>query len=221
MAIGVVVGLAMEARIARPFGAMLAIGGGTSEGAETAAESLAAGGVTALVSFGLAGGLDPRLKPGDCVVPRMVRAVGQNWHTDPALSQLLGGVTADVLLGESRVAAGAETKRQLWRTTGAVAVDLESGAVAQAAERHGIAFAVLRVICDPADLSLPSASLAMLDARGKLRLSRLFGALARHPLQMWALVALGRDAALACRALNERARAIGALGPSPVHGDIS
>lgn len=220
MAIGVVVGLAVEARIARPLGAMLAVGGGTSEGAEAAAESLAAGGVTALVSFGLAGGLDPRLKPGDCVVPRVVRAVGQNWCTDPALSELLGGVTVDVLLGESRVAATAETKRRLWRTTGAAAVDLESGAVAQAAERHGIAFAVLRVICDPADLSLPSASLAMLDARGKLHISRVLAALARHPLQMWVLVALGRDAALARRALAERARAIGALGPSPVHGDI-
>ena len=69
---GIVVGLAAEARVARPLGWPIAIGGGTVAGAEAAAERLVREGVTALVSFGIAGGLDPALRPGTIVVPQEV-----------------------------------------------------------------------------------------------------------------------------------------------------
>jgi len=219
MAIGVVVGLAAEARIARPLRAVVAVGGGTPAGAETAAESLAAGGVSGLVSFGLAGGLDPALKPGDLLVPRVVRAFGQNWPANPGLIALLGGVTIELLLGESAVVATVAAKRRLWQATGAAAVDLESGAVAQAAERHDLPFAVLRAVGDPASRSVPPAALAALDAMGRMRPTRVLVAALRHPGQLAALVALAADAAHARRALSERARALDALGPSPVLGD--
>lgn len=219
MAIGLIAGLALEARIARPLGVAIAIGGGTAEGAERAAEQLAAGGVAALLSFGLAGGLDPRLRPGDWIVPRVVHAAGQDWPTDPELSDLLGGVTVEVLLGETRVVTGATAKRRLWLTTHAAAVDLESGAAARAAERYGLRFAALRAISDPAERSLPGAALAAIDRAGRVRLLRLAAALVGHPLQAPALLALGRDANLARRTLALRVKAIGALGPSPVLGD--
>ncbi len=219
MALGVVVGLAAEARIARPLQAVVRIGGGTPAGAEMAAESLAAGGVVGLLSFGLAGGLDPALKPGDLLVPRAVRAFGQSWPADAGLLALLGGPTIELLLGEGAVVASAAAKRQLWQATGAAAVDLESGAVAQAALRHDLPFAVLRAVCDPASRSLPPATLAALDAAGRVRPLRFLAATLRHPGQFAALLALASDAANARRALAERARALGALGPSPVLGD--
>src|SRR4029077_9505952 len=48
--VGVVVGLAAEARIAGRLGWLVAVGGGTAAGAKTAARSLADAGVGALVS---------------------------------------------------------------------------------------------------------------------------------------------------------------------------
>jgi adenosylhomocysteine nucleosidase len=219
MAIGLVVGLAAEARIARALGGVIAAGGGTAAGAEVAAEALAAGGVTALVSFGFAGGLDPRLGPGDLLIPGAVRAAGQNWPTDSPLSAALGGVTVDLLLGENAVVTSATAKSRLWHTTGAAAVDLESGIVAQVAHRHGLPFAVLRAVCDPATRSLPPAALSALNMAGRVRPLRLMAALLRHPGQLPAIVALASDASYARRALAGRARAIGALGPSPVLGD--
>jgi adenosylhomocysteine nucleosidase len=221
MAIGIVVGLAAEARIARLLGGVVAAGGGTAAGAEVAAEALATGGVTALVSLGFAGGLDPNLGPGDVLVPRAVRAAGQDWATDPSLSAALGGVTVDLLLGENAAVAGAAAKSRLWRTTGAAAVDLESGAVARVAHRHGLPFAVLRAVCDPATRSLPPAALSALNAAGRVRPLRLLAALLRHPGQLPAIVALASDAAHARRALAGRTRAIGVLGPSPVFGDTA
>ena len=219
MTIGVVVGLAMEARPARPLGGVVATGGGTAAGAEAAAEELAAGGVTALLSFGLAGGLDPRLKPGHLLIPRTVLAAGQNFPTDPGLDRRLGGPTIELLLGETSVVASPEAKNRLWRTTGAAAVDLESGVVAQVAARHDLPFAVLRAVCDPAGRSLPRAALAAVGPGGKLRVMRMLAALLVRPVDLAGLVALALDSALARRALAERANRVGALGPSPVHGD--
>lgn len=48
------------------------VGGGTEAGAEAAVARLIARGVTGVLSFGLAGGLDPSLRPGAIVVPEAV-----------------------------------------------------------------------------------------------------------------------------------------------------
>jgi adenosylhomocysteine nucleosidase len=218
MAIGIIVGLALEAGAARPLGGVIAAGGGTTAGAESAAEALAAGGVRALMSFGLAGGLDPRLKPGHLLIPRGVLAAGQNWPTDSELDRLLGGPTVDLMLAESAVVGSAAAKHQLWRTTGAAAVDLESGAVAQVAARHDLPFAVLRAVCDPAQRSLPRTAQTTLDPSGRVRKLRLLASLILRPQDLPGLVTLAADAARAHRALVERARHIGALDRSPVHG---
>ena len=61
---GIVVGLQAEARIARRLGWPVAVGGGTASGAADAVQRLIASGATAVVSIGLAGGLDPALRPG-------------------------------------------------------------------------------------------------------------------------------------------------------------
>lgn len=216
MTLGVIVGLAAEARIARGLRAVVTIGGGTPRGAETAAESLAAGGVSGLLSFGLAGGLDPALKPGDLLVPREVRAFGQNWAASSDLLQILGGPTVELLLSESTIVASAAAKRRLWQATGASAVDLESGAVAEAAIRHDLPFAVLRAVCDPASRSLPAAALSALSIAGRVRPWRFLTVALGHPGQFGALLALASDAQSARRALAECVRA---LGSSLVLGD--
>ena len=164
--IGVVVGLAAEARLARPLGLSVAIGGGTDAGAEAAAARLIRGGATGLISFGLAGGLDPALRPGAIVVPRAIITDGRTIATDLALSAALGGPTPHMVLGADTIAADAETKRRLRAETGAEAIDLESGAVARMADAHGLPCAAIRVVCDPAERTLPPAALAALNASG-------------------------------------------------------
>ena len=198
--LGVVVGLAAEARIARSLGEV-AIGGGCPDGAAAAAEALVARGVTALLSFGVAGGLDPDLRPGDIAVPVAVLDGGQHYFTDATLCRVLGGATVSLLLAGDAVVADAGAKRLLSAQTGASAVDLESGAVARVARRHGLPFAVLRVVCDPAHRSLPSAAVAALSSAGAIRPLNVLGSIVARPWQIPALLRLARDAALARRAL--------------------
>jgi adenosylhomocysteine nucleosidase len=198
---GVVVGLAAEARIARKLGHQVAIGGGGTAGAEQAARRLVAEGATALLSFGLCGGLDPVLRPGALLMPHAVLDGATRYAADSALAARFGGVTPHLLLGGTRIAATAAGKRQLREATGADAIDLESGAVARVATAAGLPFAVVRAVCDPADQDLPPAALIALDAKGAIGVTRLLASLAARPGQLPALLALARHAAAARRSL--------------------
>lgn len=208
--IGVVVGLESEARIARLLGCPVAVGGGGAAGAARAAAGLMGQGATALISFGLAGGLAPGLPPGAIIVPdRVVDGAGQAWTVDPALAARLGA-PGGAMLAVPDIVATAAAKAQAWQRTGALAADIETGAVARACP----CFAVLRVICDPAERDLPPAALSALDAAGRIHVGSLLRSLLRSPGQIPALITLGRDAAAARQALLTQVRRIGPLCPS-------
>ncbi len=206
--IGVVVGLAAEARIARRLGFRVEVGGGDAPGAAQAAQRLADEGATALISFGLAGGLDPTLRPGTIVVPARILCDGRSLPADPPLAARLGGASTDLLLAGKRIATTGAEKRKLHAETGAAAIDLETGGVASVAAARGLPFAVLRAICDPAERSLPRAALAALDLHGRIALLQVLRAVTREPSQIAGLIRLAADAAVARRALVQRVAAI-------------
>jgi adenosylhomocysteine nucleosidase len=195
------VGLEAEARIARRLG-KVAIGGGTAEGAVRAAAQLADAGVDALLSFGLAGGLDPALRPGALVIPRAVLTNGEQLAADQGLLQAWHGPTAALLLASETIIASRGDKQAAFAATGAQAVDMESGALARAARRAGLPWAVLRVICDPAERDLPPAALAALSVSGAIAGWRIARSILANPAQIPALIRLGGDAAQARRALQ-------------------
>jgi hopanoid-associated phosphorylase len=190
--LGIVTGLATEAGLARRLGRALA-GGGTPAGAETAARQLALQGVAGLISFGFAGGLDPALRAGDLVIPATVRSNGRDYPTTPTR---WGAPHGTLLAGEDPAATIAE-KRRLFATTGAIAIDLESGAVARVATEYGLPFAVLRAISDPATCPIPPAALTALNPDGTIALLAVLASLARHPGQLPALLTLARHTAAA------------------------
>jgi adenosylhomocysteine nucleosidase len=188
------------------------IGGGSRSGAQDAVEWLAAHAVRAVISFGLAAGLDPALAPGALLVPRVVIAGGRRLACDPALTSALGGTTMDSIYDAWRVISSVADKQQIRRESGADALDMESGAVALVCARLGIPFAVLRAVCDPADRALPPIALAALDQGGEIGILRVAGAALLRPWQVPGLLALGRDAAAARNSLRATVARVGPLG---------
>jgi len=85
--------------------------------------------------------------------------------------------------------------------TFAAIVDLESGAVARVAARHGLPFAAVRAVCDPAGFALPPLALDALDHGGRISPWRVLRSVLRRPGQIPALVALSGHAAEARSAL--------------------
>ena len=115
--LAVITGLTAEAHIARRLGLPVQAGGGTPEGAEAAAEALVAAGATALLSFGLAGGLDPTLRPGDILIPDAVVEDGRIRPASANLSAALGDATHGMILAYSEIVGSAAEKASLAKAT--------------------------------------------------------------------------------------------------------
>jgi adenosylhomocysteine nucleosidase len=195
-----------EARLLRPLGgaAPIAVSGATPEGAREAVELLIRSGARQLVSLGFAAGLDPALRPGDVLVPSRIVAWGHDYLPDLSLCARLGGVTPGGLLHSDVPVTTAADKQALHAASLCVALDMESGVLAQAAEKAGLPFAALRAICDPAGRTLPAAAGVALTPTGGIAVSPILASLLREPTQIPALIALARDAAAARRALAQR-----------------
>lgn len=200
--IGIVTGLTAEAALASRLSPRVATGGGGHDGAVAAAERLLAAGARALVSFGVAGGLDPVLAPGALVVPAALWDEGEVFAAAPEVLAVLGGGTHARAAGGRAIVTTASEKAALFLRSGGVMVDLESAAVARVAAAHGVGFGVVRAICDPASRDLPPAAAEALDDAGAIGVLRVMGGVLRQPAQLGGLLRLGVDAAAARAALT-------------------
>jgi adenosylhomocysteine nucleosidase len=214
MPVAAVTGLAAEATIARRTGLRAVAGGGDAGRTAAAIRQLIGEGVTGLVSFGICGGLDPALTSGAVVLPRWIQSDDGTRHpVDAAWHAALAGVlqSAEIwpatgdLFGGSAVVDTAPRKAALFRRSGAVAVDLESHLVGEAAEAAGIPFIVLRTVADAAGRSLPPAVLVGLDANGRPALGRVLASILRQAGQIPALLRAAFDTRRALQALSHAA----------------
>ena len=210
--IGFVVGLTAEARLLRNTGFMVETGGGLPAGAALAAERLIAKNAAALISFGLAGGLNPALPPGAILIPQAVIDGNEIFQCDSELLAMLGHANSNSITSSQNIAASAGEKRELHLRAMADAVDLESGAVARAAASKNLPFAVLRAIADPAERDLPPAALIALNSAGNIKMSAVLASVLRQPGQIPALLAIAKDAAKARAALIRRLKQIAQEG---------
>jgi nucleoside phosphorylase len=190
----VATGTALEARLMVAPDVMVIAGGGDGVRLERQLEA-AAGGAKLIVSSGLAGGLDPALKPGDVILAGDAALIER---LRPLLPEAkIGGVFgSDVAIGS--VAAKAEARTR----SGALAVDMESHIARRIAQRHGLPFLAARVISDGADHALPPAALVGMKPDGAIALGAVLASLARHPRQLPALIRTARDAETAFGALR-------------------
>ncbi|HEX2580780.1 MAG TPA: nucleoside phosphorylase [Dongiaceae bacterium] len=212
--IGIITGMRAEARLVEGLTPLIASTGGHRHSTEQAVAALVKRGATRLVSFGIAGGLDPRLRTGDVVVSTLVRTVLgaalRSSETAPPLPlNPRVHITVGPVLGADRPLRSLADKQHAFRDSGALAVDMESDIVA----RSGLPFLVIRAIADDAGMALPSAVLAGLDETGRARAWPVLAALACRPSESMAVL----RAALASRAaLISLFRCRALLGADPV-----
>jgi len=194
-------------------GSLLALSGIGRAAAAAAAQALVDAGVSALMTFGMAGGLDPALKPGSVVIPcELLSSDGARYATCRAWREQvaaavspLRAVTEGNLLTSTHVIETPADKAAAFRNTGAAAVDMESAAVAEVAARHNLPFIAVRVIVDSAADMLPRAVVAASRA-GRVQFARLIGGLILAPREIASLVRLAQRYRIAMRSL----RAVGA-----------
>lgn len=209
---------------AAPLGghARLQLSGMGQGNARRAALMLADAGATHLLSWGSAGGISPALPTGALLLPLMVRrADAQGFAITPAWHQQLHAKLAPALpvhtgdlLEVSQMVATTQEKQRLFCASGALAIDMESAAIAQVAAQRGLAFAVLRVVLDTAQRPLPHTALVAVDHSGRLQLGHLLRALLLHPGDLAGLLQLRADLRLTQARLGQVAQLTGLRSPS-------
>jgi hopanoid-associated phosphorylase len=158
-------------------------------------------GARGVVSFGVAGGLSPDLAPGTCVIGSAIvsgtnRMKRVSTHDDwsKSLLQAMPGAVRGALYGSPGPVTNPRAKAALYRTTGAIAVDMESHTVGDAAAAHGLPMAAIRVITDPAARALPPSVLAALRPNGAVDIAALVWSLLQRPCDLPCLMRLALDA---------------------------
>ncbi len=231
MRLGIVTGLACEATCLRvlPAAARPAVrcAGAMPGRAGLIARALVSEGCGALLSFGMAGGLAPGLGAGSVVVAdRILAPGGKRFPTDPDWREgLCNSLAEEMDVSQGSIAGSPEAvatpagKQALHASTGAVAVDMESHAVAAAADDKAVPFLAVRVIADPDSRTIPAWILGCVGEDGAVSPIKVVGGLMFRPWDAVALLKLSSDAGDALINLRRVATLAGprfGLGTAPI-----
>ena len=164
--------------------------------------------ITGIVSFGIAGGMDPKLRSGSVLLPKAVvtadgaffqtddtwrRSVAKNWPVAREQSRQLG---------VNKLIKSTDEKMQLFQATGAHALDMESHVIAAYAKKRGIPFLILRSIADSAKDTVPEIALAGMNKNGRATALSLLRKLIQHPSSLTQVAKLAYSSNTAMRALK-------------------
>ena len=206
------VGLAFEARIASGPGVVV-ICRNTESGVASSLSHALKRGCRSIISFGVAGGLAPHLRPGNWIVAssvidtQKIRPTDRVW-SEKLLEAIPGAVHAPIV-GVDAAVTHPEAKRRMHDKTGAAAVDMESHLVARFASTHRLNFAAVRVVIDPAHRCVPEAALAGMRPGGGTSVTAVMRELIARPSQLSGLLRVAIDACTARRALLQARRMLG------------
>lgn len=215
----VITGLAREAACLKGQGLTAICSGANVATLRAALERLAETEFSCVVSFGLAGGLDHGLRPGDVVIGTNAVAEKASFAAHSRLVSILSEGLACVakktkvgsVAGVDAPAMHPLAKAALREKTDAVAVDMESHLAAEFAERRGIPFVAVRVVSDPASRALPPLAAHAVSADGSINFAFVLRELRRRPTQIRELIRAGLDARAAFASLGRCGSLLGPL----------
>jgi adenosylhomocysteine nucleosidase len=149
-----------------------------------------------VITTGFAGGLNPELVAGQVLFEA---------DSETGLAARLmqaGGIEGKFYCAE-QVAVTAAQKAELWKSTGADAVEMESGVIRRLCRESNIPSATVRVISDAADKDLPLDFNALMTPEQRISYARLAWSVAIQPWKIPALMRFQKQTAAAAKNLGK------------------
>ena len=197
-----------------------------TEAARRALDSIP--GAELVIGTGVVGALSGGLKPGDLVLSdRILTIDGDDQLSEQVItvseshlravgrSLASAGIaysTGAILTSHRVLATGAE-KRRAKESTGAIAVDMETAAIAAEAAARGLPFVAIRAVLDEVDDEIVGAEMA--DADGNVRPLAATSYLIRNPAAMLKLPRMIRNLSRATASIADALTAIAYEGKTP------
>lgn len=205
--LGILCGLESEAVIARPIPSSdVVVAGARPQKARWLARELVKKGATKLLSFGIAGGLEPGLPIGSMIIGTHVTSVDGNWNCDTAwvkdLTRKLPEAHCGGVYGSEFLVPTAKEKRALYEKSRCLIVDMESQCAAQIATEANIPLAVIRVVCDNSNMDVPCVVMQAINEDGSVNAIKALWSLLRYPSQIPSLVHVGKGTGKALKVLK-------------------
>jgi adenosylhomocysteine nucleosidase len=152
-----------------------------------------------IISTGFAGALVPELKLGHIVVAsEIVGLHGESLKIDMGMtSNPARGLHVGRTLTVDKMVRTVAEKKALADQTGAIAVDMESLAVATVCRETRSRFMEVRVVSDDLSIDLPPEVLSLVGETGAVRLGAVLGSLWKRPSSikdMWKMRERALDA---------------------------
>jgi len=174
------------------------------ENAQRGAEAAMSEAHTVCIASGFAGSLKETHRVGDILAARAVQQLGKPKTIECSRNLFMAAyenqaVEAKMFLTTDRVIATAQEKQKL--APFADAVDMESFATLAVAKEKNLPAVAIRVISDRFDEDMPADIDTTVDERGRVNMRGVAKHIARHPLQLPALIRLGRHSRTASEAL--------------------
>ena len=194
----------------------LCLSGMGYDAANEATEKLINLNINTLMSWGVAGALDPSLASGDLIIANSIISNDKTYKTATKWqNQLLvfcseknyKVLNADIFSSKD-VCATIEDKKELFEKNKAIAVDMESAAIAEKALNHNLDFITIRSIADKADMAIPEAVLKHTDKLGNPEILKFIGSCISKPAQIKELLKLASSYKKALETLSDIAPAL-------------
>jgi adenosylhomocysteine nucleosidase len=175
------------------------------ENARRGAETAMSISHTICIASGFSGSLKPVYKVGDVLAAGAVQLLGKSKTIECSRNLFMAACenqanAAKMFLTTDKLIATAEEKQQL--SPFADAVDMESFATLTLAKQKNVPAVAIRVISDRFDEDVPANIDTTLDERGRVKIGGVVKHVASHPLQLPALIRLGRHTHTAAEALS-------------------
>ncbi len=167
--------------------------------ARLAAELLINHGARSLISWGCTAGLVEKLVPGDLLLSQECIAADKSviQNSSDWLYNVEAKLSPHVKIVHGRLAeslwlvATTLEKKAVNEVTNAIALDMESVAIAKVAKEYDLPFLIIRAIADPVGMNLPKAISVALNEQGVINLQKLLIYLFTHPAELPGLIKLG------------------------------